>query len=99
MEFPIQDCPKNHHKNIQFPHFIFQSVKDTRRTRLPLPQLAEFSDPDPPFMNLLQLHHQGRPRQAVDTNGDPSFLDTPDSSDDEVRCIPKVMQVSSQVGG
>ncbi len=39
-------------------------------------------------MNLLG----GRPRQAG--GSDPSFLDVPDSSDDEVRCIPKVMQVS-----
>lgn len=47
----------------------------------PLPQLAEFRDPVPPVMRLFGLQQQ---RQA----------NLPDSSDDEVRCIPKVMQVS-----
>jgi len=54
------------------------------------PQLAQFRDPDAPFMNLLgQLQ-----RQSVDGGTEEeSIFDAPDSSDDEVRCIPKVMQV------
>ncbi len=54
------------------------------------PQLAEFTDPDPPYMNLL-LQRQSADAGTADTEG---FFDVPDSSDDEVRCIPKVMQVS-----
>lgn len=56
-----------------------------------LPQLAEFSDPEPVAMNLL---NEATLRQA--DGGDaaaPGFTELPNSSDDEVRCIPKVMQV------
>ena len=56
-----------------------------------LPQLAEFSDPEPVVMNLL---NEATLRQA--DGGDsaaPGFTELPNSSDDEVRCIPKVMQV------
>ncbi|XP_059079016.1 uncharacterized protein LOC131877386 [Tigriopus californicus] len=58
-----------------------------------LPQLAEFANPEPPAMNLLQL------RQAETTTDNEASLTSLDdnSSDDEIRCIPKVMQVEETV--
>jgi len=54
----------------------------------PLPQLV-YTDPEPAAMNLLGQFGNGLLRQSDDG---PS-VDVEDSSDDEVRCIPKVMQV------
>ena len=68
------------------------------RAGSPLPQLT-FSEPEPAAMNLLADFGNGLLRQAADGDGANADTDTGDdilstsSSDDEVRCIPKVMQV------
>ena len=66
----------------------------------PLPQLVQFTNGLPPQMNLFARQSDGTEEgtegeEATDDNSQPEngFFTVPDSSDDEVRCIPKVMQV------
>jgi hypothetical protein len=70
------------------------------RAGSPLPQLV-FTEPEPAAMNLLSNFGNGLQRQSIDgadaDAGKTQEADLSDSSsDNEVRCIPKVMQASSR---
>lgn len=65
------------------------------------PYTVEFSNPATPNMNLLEEDsitlRQSDGVEATNDNGLSALLEAADSSDDEIRCIPKVMQVSKHL--